>query len=443
MQEQKLLTRKETLLNEGYLENWTLFEAAKEFTQNYVFALQHLNAKGKTWHKDGVAYWEDYGKGFDLSCLLIGVGQQKEIDNAPGENKEGQKISMLVAARENKKCEIEIPGYTIIPKLEKGKFGANELVLYVYENQRINGVKFTLEVERNVYNKAIESFGYLIAKEEDREKFSIPSVINDGGNNLYINGVKINFNLKTMFSYNLVGKNLSNRDRNAISPSDINYEIWKQIFSNIKDIGKIKIVLSNLSNNVLELYDTYPYHIDKNINIWKQAVNELYGTNVCYATGDKSDNRARYRKFKVIKTPVNGAIYLLNSLGIKSSAEIAPEKELQPMMVKLKDLTEEEKQNIRQIRKMIKKYYCQNMWNLRYVDDYQDEYGNYINGSCNFEEELIYLDRAIIKDWNKLFKTMLHETVHQVSRAEDCSEEFEKEWERACLAFAKGCMRDR
>lgn len=439
----ELIMRKETLLNEGYLKHWTLYEAAKEFTQNYVFALQHLNTKGKTWYENGLAYWEDYGSGFDLSCLLIGVGQQKEIESAPGENSEGMKISILVAARENKYCSIEIPGYTIRSKLEEGKFEVNELVLYIYKNSREKGTKFILEVEKDIYNNAIESFGYLTVKEEDRGKFSESSIIDDGGSNLYINGVKINSSLRTIFSYNLIGKNLSNRDRNAISPEDINIKIWEQIFSKLKDVEKIKRILSNFNSNTIEFYYTYPYHIRENINLWKQALKELYGNKVCYATGDKSDNRARYRKFKIMKTPVDGALSLLNSLNVRSSAEIAPEREIKQKTLQLKDLTEQERQNIRRIRKLIQKYYCPNIWNLRYIDYLLDEYENKVSGICKYNEELIYLEKSILSDWDKLFKTLLHEVVHQMSNADDCSIEFEKEWEKASLAFAKGCIRER
>ncbi len=438
--EEKLIMRKETLLNEGYLQNWTLYEAAKEFTQNYVFALQHLNVKGKTYYNNETktAIWEDYGKGFDLSCLLMGIGQQRQIENAPGENGEGMKISLLIACREGKSCIIEIPNYTIIPKLEAGQFGANELVLYVYENKRTIGTKFELECSKGIYDKAIESFGFLTS-EEDKYKFNESSIINDGGKNLYINGVKINTNMKMLFSYNLIGKSLANRDRNAIDPSEINFEIWKQIFSKLRDKDIIKFILQNMNNNTIETHYSYPYLID--LELWKECARELYGDKVCYCIGDKSDNRARYHRFKTIKTPVDGMINLCYNLNIKSSLEISPDKKPKQRLIQLKDLTMEERDNVNSVRKLIQKHYCDKIWNLRYVDGLKDEYGNYLNGLCHYNEELIYLDLGILQNWDTLFEVLLHETVHQVSKAEDLSEEFEQEWGKACLAFAKGCRR--
>ena len=445
---ENLYLRKETLLNEGYLQKWTIYEAAKEFTQNYVFALQNLNVKGNTYYdkEKHFAVWEDQGKGFDLSCLLMGVGQQKEIENAPGENSEGMKVSLLIACRENKHCNIEIPGYTIVPKLGKGNFGKNELVLYIYNNNRITGTKFELECNEETYNRAIESFGYLVAKEEDRYKFSESSIIdeNSNGQNLYINGVKINTSMKMLFSYNLTGKSLSNRDRNAISPYDICYEIWKQIFSKLKDKNKIKTIIENISNNTIETYYSYPYFLTMDVkDIWQDCFKELHGNKICYCTGDKSDNRARYRKFKTLKTPVNGMLQLLSEFNIKSSAEIAPDKEPKKEYIQLKDLYYIERDNINSVRKLIQKHYCSKIYNLRFCNNLTDEHENPLDGLCSNDEELIYLNKLILSDWDKLFQTLLHEAVHQVSKADDCSEEFEREWAKACLSFAKGCTRNR
>jgi hypothetical protein len=439
----ELVMRKETLLNDGYLRKWTLYEAAKEFAQNYVFALQNNHAEGNTWFDNGTAYWEDYGEGFGLSCLLIGVGQQKDVESAPGENSEGQKIAMLVACRENKKCSIEIPGYTVRPAIERGNFDENELVLYVYKNNRTVGVKFTLECDKKVYLKANESFGYLQAlTEKDREKFSTASIIDDGGNNLYINGVKINNSLKTLFSYNLIGKNLSNRDRDAISIGEINREIWYQVLGKLSDRSKIREILLNADNNTIENYETWPHYIEHRI-LWDNTLFDLYGDKVCYATGDKDDSRARYRHFKVIKTPVRGAISLMNFLNVRSSANVCPRKEVKRENVMLKDLTEKEHENIKRVRKLIQKYYHKDIWSLRYVENLRDEYDNYINGLCSYNEKLIYIRRDILSDWEQLFETMLHEVIHQVTKTDDCSEEFEKEWGKACLKFARGCIRSK
>jgi len=441
----ELVMKKETLLNAGYLPQWGLIEACKEFTQNYVFALQHLHADGITKYEKGIAIWEDYGKGFDLSCLLMGVGEQKSIESAPGENSEGQKISLLIAAREGKQCSIEIPGYTIIPMLENGKFGANELVLNVYANNRTNGVKYTLECDKSAYKEAISNFGFLVANQEDKHKFSESSIIDDKNKCLYINGVKINGNLKFLTSYNLVGKALSNRDRNAISPFDINRELWEQIISVTTDVKYIRTILTNANDSTIENFNTYPYYLKQNnkIELWRRVIKDLYGSKVCFATGGASDTRARYRNFKVIKTPCRDMQYVFESLGVPSSELICPSKEPKQECMKLQDLDIVEKDNLSSVRKLIKKFYFFDMWNIRYVKDLKDNYENDCFGICNRTEKLIYLNQSILRSWDQTFKTLLHEVVHQVSEAEDCTAEFENEWERACLCFAKSHVRGR
>lgn len=443
-----LYMKKETLLNTGYLKNWSIFEVCKEYAQNHVFALQHLNAEGIIKHDGTFGIWEDNGKGFGLECFLMGVGQQKNIESAPGENSEGMKVSLMVALRENKKTWIEIPGYTVIPELIESKLNKQEkeLTLNIYNNARTKGVKFVIECDKETFNNANNSFGFLLAKTtEQRELFNQNSVIkNLKENSLFINGVKINTNVNMMFSYNLIGKNLSNRDRNAVDMQEINNHLWATIINNTNDKDIIIGILKNANNNILENINVYYWRI-QNRSLWHETIEEYYNKpidKICFATGSKSDARARYRKFKVIPTPNNSMKQFFNSFGIYSSEEIAPSRDINKMSyVQLKNLTELQHGNLKRARNLIQKHYTKIYYKIRYVDNLEDEYGNKVNGLCQYNEEQITLDINILNDFNQTFKTLLHECVHMVSHASDCSEEFEREWANACLAFALGTER--
>ena len=442
------IIRKETALNPDYLPLWKMYEATKELLQNHVFARQILNAFGSISYNNNnnTLIIEDDGPGFGLEMFLLGKGEQKNTQNAPGQNAEGMKISFLIAARENKKLYAEIPGYNISANIEPSSFGENELVFYASPNDRVKGTRFVIEVEKEVYQRAVQGFGYLAAKtEQERESFSKASIINNNKSQIFVNGVLIETPIKTIngYSYNLIGKddtNLTNRDRNRISEYHGNSEIWKQVISNITDKKVIANILKNASNNTIETYEGNPYWIDK--VLWREVVAEQFGSKVCYATGEKSDGQAKYRKFKVLKTPVDGMRYLFNSLGIVASSEIFKDtQKIKHNMVQLKDLESVEHENIKEVRNLIQKHYIPKIWALRYVDDLRDEFDNICLGLCVYDEEKIYLNKKILSDYDQLFKTLLHEVVHQVSRAEDNTTEFEREWANACLSFAKGCTR--
>ena len=438
--------RKETALNPDYLPNWGIYEAVKELLQNHVYARQILLADGNINYNNNCLIIEDEGPGFGLEMFLLGKGEQKNIVNSPGQNAEGMKISFLIAARENKKLVGEIPGFNIHAEIENSSFGEQELVFYATPNSRTKGTKFTIEVDQEIYKKAVQGFGYLSAKtEQERESFNKASLIDNNKSQIFVNGVLIETPIKTIngYSYNLIGKddtNLTNRDRNRISEYHGNSEIWKQVISSITDKNIIANILKNVSNNTIETYEGNPYWINK--ELWKEVVSELYGSKVCYATGTKSDGQARYRKFKVLKTPVNGMQYLFHSLGIVASSSIFDNKEkIKHNMIQLKDLESIEHENIKEVRNLIQKHYIPKIWPLRYVDNLKDQFDNPVSGLCVPDEQKIYLDKKILKNYNELFRIMLHEVVHQVSGADDNTTEFEWEWANACLSFAKGCTR--
>jgi hypothetical protein len=436
LKQEKLFLRKETLLNEGYLPKWNLVNVAKEFAQNYVYALSCLHAEGQTYWRNGLAVWEDFGQGFTLDKLLIGKGEQKDIEYAGGENSEGMKIGLLVACREGKQAMIEIPHYTIVGALEQGKLGDTELILYIYHNNRTNGAKFTLECDRAVFNDANASFGF-ISRSESKVAFLQNTLFSDNKSELYINGIKISGERKMLFSYNLVGKGLSNRDRNSISESEITRFIWNNILGRTSDKSIAEKILHNYTKNYMEYHNIPVWVInDDTKQLFRQVATEIWGAKVCYATGNKSDNRARYRNFKVLASPNGEVEYLFNAIGIVSSEQIAPtEKKLKHDLTKLKELDIMQRDNLKFAKKAIRKYYKPDLWDIKVVNALQDDYQNKCNGLCHYGEEIIYIDAEMLNTLADTLETLVHEAVHQVSRAEDCSADFEREFAKACKAF--------
>ena len=110
-------------------------------------------------------------------------------------------------------------------------------------------------------------------------------------------------------------------------------------------------------------------------------------------------------------------------------------------IIKLKDLTYREKTHIKEARSLIQKYVFPNIWNIRYVEDLEDEYNNTVLGLCSYQEEIIYLNTKILTDLEETLEVMLHEAIHQYTKADDCSEEFQNAATQAAVKFAMGCTR--
>ena len=299
-EQRELFLRKETIISNNYLSDWTILHACKEFAQNYVYALQTLGQNGNHYYdkQTGIAIWEDYGKGFGLEMLLIGNSQQRQDNNSPGENGEGMKLSLKVASQCGKYAQISIPGYDIEAKFEIGSLGSEELVLYIYRNNRMAGCRFTLECSEEEFNQANACFGFISASNNDKYLFTKNSILKDT-NKIYINGVEIDLKLKCLYGYNLVGKRLSNRDRNAVNMWTINNHVWQYILSETTDKEVIKSVLSNINESCMETYDSYCFNT-KNIKIWQAVAKELWGSKVCYASNSPADVQVLYRHYNLL-----------------------------------------------------------------------------------------------------------------------------------------------
>jgi len=436
--------KKETGFSREYQSEWDLNFAIREIIQNHVYALQVFQVEGNHSWYNGIATFSDRGNGIAKKFFLNGNSGQRQIENSPGQFGEGMKLAFLIFAREGKLCKVDTVGYSMEAIFEYNQqMETEELFFNFSDNDRTNGTTFEIECSQAEYLEAIEFFGFLSG---NKERFLTSNFwkINDNQQELFVNGVKLNnSNIRMLFSYNIIGKDINNRDRNAVDNYKINREIWKQIIPTTTNKEYIRAILENYENgNYVEYYYTYPNRIE-NIDLWKEIAQSIWGKKVVYSSGsNKTDTQAEYRRFKVIPKPSSDTVELLEIVGIVSASTVITKIDKTHNNIQLKDLTQLEKDNIKEARKLIQKHYT-DVGNLRYIQDLTDKNDCKLNGLYSPEEDLIYLERDILSDYDQLFQTLLHETIHKVSGAKDCTEEFQNEATKAALKFALGCTREK
>ena len=99
---------------------------------------------------------------------------------------------------------------------------------------------------------------------------------------------------------------------------------------------------------------------EKSRPLWKRAFYEIVGTKDAVLSSWRIDDntRASYLGYKVVDISGNGWWDLLNSVGIKTAAEIATEDgKKSSKRIAIKDLTDEERNNLKIARKLVEKYY--------------------------------------------------------------------------------------
>jgi len=261
------------------------------------------------------------------------------------------------------------------------------------------------------------------------------------GNKLFLNGVYINSPQNLLASYNIIGKELNVRDRDKFDSYKLNNILWEKIIGKTKDMNLITKIIQNINNSCLETYYIrYNLISEETLKYWKKAINSIYGNKVCYSSTPFCDKEMTYRGYTIInlydmeakalfeKLEINSSLFLVNKAGQKVIGN----------KIKLKELTNTERNNLKQAISIIKEYYCNYLYNIKVMSDLQDNNGTKVNGLCDHDNKTIFLDRDIIDNFGYMFQTLVHEAVHQRSNAEDCSPEFEKEFAYACLLFAKG-----
>lgn len=427
-------TRYETGISENNLRHWGMLEVLKEFLQNAVYAKTILKNEIKISYENGYAIISNSPSGFSKGKLLIGESEQADVAGAPGQYGEGMKAAMAVAVRCGKDVEILTNGFSVTPMLEPSSIDpeVKSLVFYISDNDLNNGTVFSVECDEKTLEEAKTYFAVLDGV--DPQLVSGDNILDDYENCVYINGVLVS-EMSTVFGYNFTNPDLMNRDRTSINTEKLKTEV-RLMLLRLKSSSRIEEILKKVveDNNSVEsqLYmDFYdPETAGGSIVAWKMAASLVFGSKVAMASGTDSDTKARYHKFKLLtNVPSGWRWFFSNVLGIKPSNQL---EELidRPKNKHVKPVAEENG-NLGWAKRIVKMYYG-DYGTVRVSEEVVDQFGNPCKGLYERKTDITWLKRELLSSREETFKTLLHETIHRVSGAEDNTAYFTQQWEQAC-----------
>jgi hypothetical protein len=166
----------------------------------------------------------------------------------------------------------------------------------------------------------------------------------------------------------------------------------------------------------------------QNIQAWKVAIAHTYGTKVAIHSTIESDTQAKYRGFKIITPPSAWESFLVWSVDIPYASDIA--KQAKASSRTHRKPSADESHNLGWAKRLIKLYYA-DYGTVKVAEDLHDEYGNKCDGLYDRKTGVTWLEKDILDNKEKTFKTLLHETVHRETGARDNTEEFTAGWEHA------------
>lgn len=420
--------RFETGISENYLPNWGVIEGLREFIQNAVFAKVALDNELTLENLDNVSMIMNTPSGITKGKLLVGESEQRDIAGSPGYFGEGFKVGMLVLLRNDRKIKFQTNGFTVIPALEESSLDPDvrTLVFYIYDTCLEEGTRVFVESSAEELEEAKDYF--ILLKGLSQEVAQSDSIIPSLPGMISVNGVKI-VDENSILGYNLTNPKLINRDRSAVDKNLLGDEV-RNLLADIDDIKTAETVLTKISEdgNFLESQ----VGIDRweaDEELWKQASKNVFGNKCALGTGGKSDSTARYKGFKILVSIPSAWHYFFELvLDIPSTSEIGS-------LAEKNNLTHtrprgDDAQNLGWCKRMITLYYG-DYGTVKIAEDLYDEFGNECYGLYDPKEDVIWLEKGILKSKEETFKTLLHETIHKLTRTEDNTAAFTRAWEHA------------
>jgi hypothetical protein len=433
---ERTMERFETGISRNNVPNWTLLHAVKELLQNVVYAKTQLGDTISIEHDGTYAIITNHQSGIERSKLLIGESNQRDVEGAPGQYGEGFKMGMLAARRENARCWIETAGFTIKAELEPSAIdpSVDAFVLYVEPNTMTEGTRAHIECSKEMLDEAKSYFAVL--QGVDPRLTTVTTLTNEF-KGIYTNGVKI-ADTPAVYGYNFTNSSLMNRDRSTVDMDKVKEET-RSLLQIVKSEEVAIQVLKGITEDDSLLEAQAGMYGTHSPSIWKKAIEKLFGKRVALATGTESDTQARYRKFKLIPNLPRAWQYFF-----EKTLQIYPSNQLRETTVganKHKKATADENKNLGWAKRLVGLYYA-DYGKVKVSETVLDEFGTDCWGLYDRTEDVIWLKREILSDKERLFKTLLHETVHRETGAKDNTEEFTRGWEQACWGILnKGKVR--
>ena len=412
MAEQKKLT-----IEKEYCATWVITDAIREIIQNAIDTKTDMSI---TQNGEG---WEvrDSGVGVRLSDFLLGRSSKKDDAGVIGQFGEGLKIACLVLARNNRVIIVEALGkrYKFSFQYDK-EWDSHLLTIDIETSPQATGTLVTVECTAEEMEAARNLFLGLTPKDV-LERVPTREEVLDAPSLVYINGLQVT-KIDSMFGYNLLDKDLVNRDRSAVG-----YEAIKKGIASVLSNISNKYIIQTIVRTAVDDDRSRQNAVEFSVNFapkqlaWRRAVKELYGDKICLGTGEtRIDIRAEERDYTVLHLP--WALARSMDRLFPSAREVVREKRRIVPMNRLLAAERTFFQTAKDLADEIANEAFLTIYPLRVFIDKENpmETGYYADGIAGICYETIHN-----QDLSGAVRTILHEYTHGTSGEADNTRSFE------------------
>lgn len=265
-----------------YCASWTVPMALREIIANMLDTESEYRCK----YSKGWAEFEDRGPGFEMNCLALGEGDDKD-DEQIGQFGEGMKLAMLTCVREGAQATLETTSFSIARvAFEDTGLGCDGLTIYVDESSKRNeGTLVRVKCKKTDFNEAVRMFLDLdtsgeFCRRAYSDSITVPKKAGKGG--VYVNGLRTDMSTNWALDYNAEGyryKTYINRDRTVMSATATNDLVNNLLTSDLMNetlaltfIEETTKRKSCAENRQLSLVYRWDYATEAEVYMWLGAL---------------------------------------------------------------------------------------------------------------------------------------------------------------------------
>jgi len=425
----------------NYVPHWKTWEAVREIAQNMAFTKLKGGDVEYRYTEDGYAILEDNYTGIEKKHLYIGEGEQRTDELGLGYFGEGLKMALLVFARNDISHRIDTVGYSFWGEIKETEHETQALVIKTRENDREKGTKISMVIPKGMFEKISEGFAPLIGLNSSEE-----TIFKGRYNELWVRGVKIQARedpnpYEVYFSYNLMDKRLTNRDRTILDKRATAEHIRRIVFFADPNFVKQFIeVARNSENHGFADIALGPYsptgNETKDWMKWRKALSEVYRVNfdhLVWPSGiAKIDSIVESWGYKLLTDlPNDWYSELINYAKVKKAEELVSTKP------QIKEITpsKEDKELLKRAKLKARKCFrlasVKEFPEIRFAEEimvFKTDPG-VKRGCYDKKNNVIYLSKEAFSSEKTLFKVLLHELIHWHTGALDGEMAFYREYE--------------
>ncbi|MGB9803116.1 hypothetical protein [Desulfofundulus sp.] len=424
--------RVKTNISCEYVKSWGAVEALREVIQENLDARKKYSCRGRVSWRKGLLIAEDSGPGLRRQDLALGNSGKRGHSELIGQFGEGLKLAALVAAREGREMYIETVGFTAVPVLEyEPALECQVLVFVLEENNRVTGTRVCFEATKEESDAALGLFLEFSTARKICDRIYLP------GGRVYVNGALAAERKDMLFSYDLTGEGIravQNRDRTVVDDDALLEEVGK-VLSTCRNRKIIEALFRSAEKKEAERYLEGRAHLEppeSDLAVWRKVMREVFGPRVCLASDPVCDLEAGEKGFTVLNSVPWQWEGCFRRLGVEYSRKVAAGARKPRGRVALRDLSPRELRNLQWAKKVAGDVFGGRLPRVTVVSEIPPDGEEKVRG-CYDHRGIIYLLRDLLAVPEEALGTLVHEMVHHVTGAPDCTRGFERGWQEVVV----------